>query len=105
MMKIGILGTGTLAAGLATAWAGAGHEIAIGGRSPGKAQEIADRLGHGVRAVTPREAITGRDAVLLAVSWDGVEDVLRSAGAADGVLDGTPLIDPTNAVEHGVGTL
>jgi predicted dinucleotide-binding enzyme len=105
MMKIGILGTGTLAAGLATAWASAGHEVAIGGRSPGKAQEIADRLGDAVRAVTPREAITERDAVLLAVSWDGVEDVLRSAGAADGVLDGTPVIDPTNAVEHGVGAL
>jgi len=104
-MRIGILGTGTLATALATAWARAGHEIAIGGRSSAKAQEIAGRLGSAVQAVTPREAITGRDAVLLAVSWDAVEPVLRDAGAADGLLDGTPLIDPTNAVEHGVGTL
>jgi predicted dinucleotide-binding enzyme len=105
MMRIGILGTGTMAEALGAGWARAGHELAVGGRSQVKAQALADRLGGAVRAVTPREAVTGRDAVLLAVLWEGVEDILRSAGAADGALDGTPLIDPTNAVEHGVGVL
>ncbi|WP_405821511.1 NAD(P)-binding domain-containing protein [Streptomyces sp. NBC_01390] len=104
-MRIGILGTGTLAAGLGEGWARAGHEVVIGGRSRAKAESLAERLGHGVLAVPPREVVTGRDAVLLAVSWDGVEDALKLVGAADGVLDGTPLIDPTNAVAHGVGTL
>ncbi|WP_327697350.1 NADPH-dependent F420 reductase [Streptomyces sp. NBC_00459] len=104
-MRIGILGTGTLAAALGEGWARAGHEVAIGGRSQVKAERLAERLGHGVLAVSPREVVVGRDAVLLAVSWDGVEDTLKSVGAADGVLDGTPLIDPTNAVAHGVGTL
>ncbi|WP_371546317.1 NAD(P)-binding domain-containing protein [Streptomyces sp. NBC_00554] len=104
-MRIGILGTGTLAAALGEGWARAGHEVAIGGRSQLKAEKLAERLGHGVLAVAPREVAIGRDAVLLAVSWDGVEDMLRSAGAPDGVLEGTPLIDPTNAVAHGVGTL
>lgn len=104
-MRIGILGTGTLAAALGEGWAHAGHEVAIGGRSQLKAEKLAERLGHGVLAVAPREVATGRDAVLLAVSWDGVEDMLRLAGAPDGVLEGTPLIDPTNAVAHGVGAL
>jgi predicted dinucleotide-binding enzyme len=104
-MRIGILGTGTLAKALGAGWVRAGHELVIGGRSQAKARELADRLGRGVQAVAPREAVTGRDAVLLAVSWDGVEDMLRSAGAPDGLLDGTPLIDPTNAVEHGAGVL
>ncbi|MFF0010354.1 NADPH-dependent F420 reductase [Streptomyces sp. NPDC005374] len=104
-MRIGILGTGTLAAALAEGWARAGHEVAIGGRSQVKAEKIAERLDHTVLAVTPREAVTGRDAVLLAVSWDGVEEMLGMAGVSDGVLEGTPLIDPTNAVTHGVGTL
>ena len=104
-MRIGILGTGTLAAALGEGWARAGHEVVIGGRSQVRAEELAERLGRGVLAVSPREAVVGRDAVLLAVSWDGVEDTLKSVGAADGVLDGTPLIDPTNAVAHGVGTL
>ncbi len=102
-MRIGILGTGTLAEALGEGWARAGHELVIGGRSHAKARTLADRLGRDVRAVAPREAVTGRDAVLLAVSWDGVDEMLRSAGASEGLLAGTPLIDPTNAVEHGVG--
>ncbi|MFF3847964.1 NADPH-dependent F420 reductase [Streptomyces sp. NPDC002328] len=104
-MRIGILGTGTLAAALGEGWARAGHEVALGGRSQVKAEKLAERLGHSMLAVPPREVVIGRDAVLLAVSWDGVEDTLNSVGASDGVLDGTPLIDPTNAVAHGVGTL
>ena len=105
MMRIGILGTGTLATSLGEGWVRAGHEVMVAGRSQAKAQELADRLGRGVRAAAPREVVTERDAVLLAVSWDGVEDMLRVSGASEGVLDGTPLIDPTNAVEHGVGVL
>ncbi|MFC4469604.1 NADPH-dependent F420 reductase [Streptomyces xiangluensis] len=104
-MRIGILGTGTLAAALGAGWARAGHDVAIGGRSQAKAEKLAERLGHGVIAVAPREAVIGRDAVLLAVSWDGVEDMMGLVGASDGLLEGTPLIDPTNAVAHGVGAL
>jgi predicted dinucleotide-binding enzyme len=104
-MRIGILGTGTLAAALGAGWVRAGHEVAIGGRSRAKAEKLAERLGRGVLAVAPPEAVAGRDVVLLAVSWDGAEDVLRLAGASDGVLEGMPLIDPTNAVAHGVGAL
>ncbi len=104
-MRIGILGTGTLAEGLGRVWVRVGHELVIGGRSRARAGALAERLGGPTRAASPREAATGRDAVLLAVSWAGVEDILRYAGAADGSLAGTPLIEPTNAVEHGVGVL
>lgn len=104
-MRIGILGTGTLAEALAMSWARAGHEVAVGGRSQAKARALAERLGNAVHAVPLRDVARGRDAVLLAVLWDGVEEILHSAGAADGALAGTPLIDPTNAVEHGVGVL
>ncbi|MEO3749103.1 NAD(P)-binding domain-containing protein [Streptomyces sp. B6B3] len=104
-MRIGILGTGALAAALGEGWVRAGHAVVIGGRSPARAERLADRLGGGARAVPPREAVVGRDAVLLAVPWDAAEDMLRLAGASDGSLAGTPLIDPTNAVAHGVGVL
>jgi len=105
-MRIGILGTGTLAAGLGGAWARAGHEVVVAGRSYEKALAVAERIGGGSRAVErTAEAVAGRDAVLLAVSWEGAEEMLRTAGAADGPLAGTPLIDPVNAVEHGVGEL
>jgi 8-hydroxy-5-deazaflavin:NADPH oxidoreductase len=104
-MRIGILGTGTLAAALGEGWVHAGHDVVVGGRSPVRARELAGRLRRGVRAATPRAVADGCDAVLLAVAWDGVEAMLRSAGADGGSLAGTPLIDPTNAVEHGVGVL
>lgn len=102
-MRIGILGTGTLARALGTGWVRAGHDVAIGGRSAERAKEAAEQVGG--QAVTPRDAVTGRAAVLLAVSWDGVEDMLSDARVGDGALSGVPLIDPTNAVEHGVGAL
>ncbi|MFC4015014.1 NADPH-dependent F420 reductase [Nonomuraea purpurea] len=105
MTRIGILGTGMLAAALGERWARAGHDLVVAGRAPARARDLADRLGRGTRAVTPRQAVADRDAVLLAVSWHGAEDMLAAAGAPEGTLAGTPLIDPTNAVEHGVGAL
>ena len=104
-MRIGILGTGTLAVALGAAWTRVGHEVLVGGRSPDRATAAATRMGGSAQAVTPAEAVAGRDAVLVAVSWQGLPDILHAAGAADGALAGTPLIDPTNAVEHGVGEL
>ncbi|GAA1721328.1 hypothetical protein GCM10009765_81870 [Fodinicola feengrottensis] len=104
-MRIGILGAGVLAAGLATVWLKAGHEVTIGARSQGKANALAERLGGGVRATSPKEAVADQDVVLLAVSYEGVGEMLRSAGAEEGSLAGTPVIDATNAIGHGVGVL
>lgn len=104
-MRIGILGTGTLAVGLGTAWARAGHAIRIGGRSREKAAAAAGRIGGAAVAVEPREAVAGADVVLVAVAWEGLAGILALAGAKEGTLAGTPLLDPTNAVAHGVGEL
>ncbi|WP_436232641.1 NADPH-dependent F420 reductase [Actinacidiphila alni] len=104
-MRIGILGTGVLARALAEGWARAGHEVVVGGRSAERADKLAEAVGRGVTAAGPRTAAAGRDAVLLAVDWDGAEEMLAAAGADEGALAGTVLIDPTNAVEHGVGVL
>jgi predicted dinucleotide-binding enzyme len=104
-MRIGILGTGAMAVALGAVWTRAGHEVLVGGRSKDKAAAAATRIGRTAQAVSPAEAVAGRDAVLVAVAWTGLRDILNAAGAADGSLAGTPLIDPTNAVEHGVGEL
>jgi 8-hydroxy-5-deazaflavin:NADPH oxidoreductase len=104
-MQIGILGTGTLAQALGTRWTAAGHDVVIGGRTQSKAQALASRLGPTARAGSPRQAVVGCDAVLLAVPWEGAENTLDSAGATEGALRGIPLIDPVNAVAHGVGML
>jgi predicted dinucleotide-binding enzyme len=117
-MRVGILGTGTLAAALAEAWARAGHDVLVAGRSTDKAKALAERLtdhlgqaAGPVSAATPAEAATDRDAVLLAVSWSGVEDMLTLARStsgndgSDGGLTGSVLIDPVNPVDHGVGVM
>ena len=101
-MKIGILGTGRLAAALGMTWTRAGHEVVIAGRSREKAEALARELGSSARASTPPDVAANSDAVLLAVAWSGVPDILHAASDA---LNGIPLIDPTNAVEHGVGVL
>jgi predicted dinucleotide-binding enzyme len=98
-MNIGILGTGALAAALGGRWSQAGHDIIVGGRSPDKVRDLATRLS--ARPATIPDLVRDADAVLLAIAWDGVADVLREADD----WAGTVLIDPTNAVEHGIGVL
>lgn len=57
------------------------------------------------RAATPRDAVRGADAVLLAVPWDAAPEVIEAAGGADGSWAGLPVVDPTNPVGHGVGVV
>jgi predicted dinucleotide-binding enzyme len=95
-MRIGVLGAGAMAEALATQWARKGHEVRIGARTPAKAAALAERIGHGASGGTLREAAeSGDDAVLVAVWYEGVQDVLREAGP----LDGRVLIDCTNPME------
>lgn len=102
-MRIAILGSGTLAAALGAGWSRAGHEVVIGGRDREKSDALAGRIG--ARSAAPAEAVKDAEAVLLAVLWPGVAEMLTLAGADTGSLAGTVLIDPTNPVEHGVGVV
>lgn len=111
-MRITILGTGTLAEALGSRWVGAGHDITVAGRSPVKARQLAQRLAAlpaqrlaAIRAVPLAESVADAEVVLLAVAYTGTEDVLRAVGAPSGSLSGRTVIDPVNAVEHGVGML
>ncbi|MFI5717955.1 NADPH-dependent F420 reductase [Nocardia sp. NPDC051750] len=104
-MRIGILGAGNLAEALGGCWVRAGHRVTVAGRSAERAATLAGRLGGTARAAAPVEAVRDADAVLLAVPWGAVDAVLREAGAAQGSLAGVTIIDPINAVEHGVGVL
>lgn len=104
-MRIGILGTGPMAAALAQAWQRPGHSIAVGGRSAERARAVAQRLGDAVRAADPATVVADSDVVVVAVAWEGLDDVLALAGGAEGALAGKPVIDCTNAVDYATGTL
>jgi 8-hydroxy-5-deazaflavin:NADPH oxidoreductase len=96
-MRIGILGAGGMAEALGAQWARAGHDVTVGARDRAKAAATAERLGPGGRAGGLREAAAYGEAVLLAVPYDAVDEVLTAAGDA---LRDRPLIDCVNGIVH-----
>jgi len=80
-MRVGILGSGLMGAKLGTIFARAGHEVVFSyARSEQKLKKLARDAGAKAKAGTPREAVQDADAVLLAVHWSRIDDVLKQAG-------------------------
>jgi 8-hydroxy-5-deazaflavin:NADPH oxidoreductase len=86
-MRVGILGSGLMGGKLGTLFARAGHEVVFSYvRRPAKLQRLARDAGASGRAGTPQEAVRDADAILLAVHWSRVDDVLHQAGDLTGKL-------------------
>ncbi len=84
-MRVGILGSGLMGAKLGTIFARAGHEVVFSyARSRKKLEGLARDAGGNARAGTPGEAAREADALLLAVHWSRVDDVLQQAGDLSG---------------------
>jgi predicted dinucleotide-binding enzyme len=80
-VRIGILGSGLMGGKLGTLFARAGHGVVFSyARSEEKLERLARKAGGKARAGTPREAALDADALLLAVHWSRVGDVLAQAG-------------------------
>ena len=101
-MRIGILGSGLMGAKLGTIWARAGHEVVFSyARSEQKLKKLARDAKGKAQAGTPREAAQLADALLLAVHWSRVDDVLKQAGDVSGkVIVSCSL--PMNADDTGL---
>jgi len=84
-MRIGILGSGLIGGKLGTVFSRAGHEVVFSySRSRRKLQRLAANAGGRAQAGTPAEAVAGADAVLLAVHWMRLDEVLAQAGTLSG---------------------
>lgn len=84
-MRLGILGSGLMGSKLGTLFARAGHEVVFSySRSKEKLKRLAKDAGENAHAGTPREASRDADALLLAVNWLQVDDVLKQAGDLSG---------------------
>jgi|SRR5882672_2649204 len=84
-MRIGILGSGLMGGKLGTIFARAGHEVVFSyARSERKLKRLAREAKANARAGTPGEAARESDALLLAVHWSRVDDVLKQAGDLSG---------------------
>ena len=84
-MRVGILGSGLMGGKLGTIFARAGHEVVFSyARSEQKLKKLARDAKGKARPGTPREAAQEADAVLLAVHWSRMDDVLKQAGDLSG---------------------
>ena len=84
-MRVGILGSGLMGGKLGTIFARAGHEVVFSyARRPEKLKGLARDAGGNARAGTPKEAAQKADALLLAVHWSRMDDVLAQAGDLSG---------------------
>jgi predicted dinucleotide-binding enzyme len=84
-MRIGILGSGLMGGKLGTIFARAGHEVVFSyARTSEKLKKLARDAKGKAKAGTPREATQEADAVLLAVHWSRIDDVLKQAGDLSG---------------------
>jgi len=84
-MRIGILGSGLMGGKLGTIWARAGHDVVFSyARSEQKLKRLAREAKGNATAGTPSDAARDADALLLAVHWSRVDDVLRQAGDVSG---------------------
>jgi len=84
-MLVGILGSGLMGSKLGTIFARAGHEVVFSyARSTDKLKKLARDAQGNARAGTPGEAGKNADAILLAVHWSRIDDVLKQAGDVSG---------------------
>lgn len=93
-VKIGILGTGGMAAALGGAWTAAGHEVVIGGRNQVRAEQTAGRIGAAGYGSLADAAGHG-DVILVAVP---AAEAPQLVGGLAGCLAGRTVIDCTNPV-------
>src|SRR5919199_4895558 len=101
-MRIGILGSGLMGVKLGTIFARAGHEVVFSyARSEEKLKRLARQAKGKARHGTPREAAEEADALLLAVHWSRMDDVLNQAGDLSGkvvVSCSLPMNDDDSAL-------
>jgi predicted dinucleotide-binding enzyme len=101
-LRIGILGSGLMGGKLGTLFARAGHEVVFSyARSEQKLKKLAREAKGKARAGTPAEAARDADALLLAVHWSRVDDVLKQAGDLSGKVIVTCSL-PMNADDSGL---
>jgi 8-hydroxy-5-deazaflavin:NADPH oxidoreductase len=101
-MRIGILGSGLMGGKLGTLFARAGHEVVFSyARSDQKLEGLARQAPGNARAGTPADAARDADALLLAVHWSRVDDVLKQAGDVSGKVIVTCSL-PMNADDTGL---
>lgn len=94
-MKIGVLGSGTVATTLASGFLQHGHAVKLGSRTPEKLADWVKQNPKGTTGTFADAAAFG-EVVVLAVKGTAAAEALRQAGAAN--IKGKPIIDTCNPI-------
>lgn len=105
-MKIGIIGSGTVAQTLARGFVAQGHTVALGTREPAKLEAWQKDQAPQVKLGSTREVAAAADVVVLAVKGTAATAVVEQLGDA---ISGKPVMDATNPIAdvpptHGILT-
>ena len=96
-MKVGVLGSGSVAKTLGSGFLKHGHQVMVGSRSPDKLQDWAKENPPG-KTGTFADAAAFGEIIMLAVKGNAAADVLRLAGAEN--LKVKTVIDACNPIEE-----
>jgi predicted dinucleotide-binding enzyme len=94
-MKVGVLGSGTVARVLAAGFLKHGHQVMVGTRTPAKLSDWVQQNSRG-RIGSFGDAAKSAEVVVLAVKGTAAADALRASGADN--LAGKTVIDVTNPI-------
>jgi predicted dinucleotide-binding enzyme len=92
-MRVAVIGVGNIGGALASSLTDAGHDVVVAASNAEKAQQAAAGLDC-EPAPSPREAVEGADAVVLAIPYAAVGEVAEEIRAE---VEGKPVIDVTNS--------
>lgn len=99
-MKIGIIGSGTVAKSLGEGFIKHGYEVKLGTRSPDKLTDWQEEKGKGATIGTFSESAEFGELIVLAVKGKYSEDAIRLAGPDN--LKGKTVIDAGNPIDDSV---
>lgn len=98
-MKVGIIGTGSIAKALTTALTHKGVAVMVGSRDPQKAEALAGEMDHFAQGGSIANAIHYGEVVILAVPYKAVEETLRHSDNYRGKI----ILDCTNPLSFADG--
>lgn len=94
-MKVAIIGTGNMGAGLASALVAAGHEVTVGARDLTKAAALAEKIGYGAVGGGIAAATKLADIVILALPFNAATEAIK---LAEEDLASKVLVDISNPI-------
>jgi predicted dinucleotide-binding enzyme len=100
-VTVGILGSGDVGKSLARGFAGLGHDVKIGSRTPEKLNDFVAEMSGRVSAGTLAETAKFGDLIALATHGVATEEAIGLAGTEN--FNGKVVIDATNPLDFSTG--